>query len=107
MLMVIGQTFSDRKMHLIGNRFLPFHWLNVKTFKKKKKFGKRNAFNRKPFLPFHWLNVKTCRKTQKKTPFMESFRFVSVSFSLTKKKNKKKKKTPLPLYFGAAIRFCI
>ena len=67
-------------------------------------------FNRKPFLPFHWLNVKTFRKDSKrvsKNPFMERFRFVSVSFSVrfryvfVDKKKKKKKNaatTVIPAY---------
>ena len=56
--MLIEQTFSERKMRLIGNRFCHFIGLTLKRFEKKQKK----------------------KQTRFQNPFMERFRFVTVSF---------------------------
>ena len=113
--MLIGQTFSERKTRLIGTHLAI---LLDKCYNVSKTFSERkNAFNRKPFLPFHWLNVQTFRKNKnqnvsRKTRLLSVFVSFPFRFRLVfvdknknkkkkkqqkKKKKKKKKKTPLPL----------
>ena len=79
--MLIGQTFSERKVRLTGNLFLALPWLNVKTFSESKT---RLIGNRFCHSLAKRLNLSKKLKTRFEKPVYGAFLFRSVSFWFAK-----------------------